>query len=87
MMTHEQESIPSSMSADRARSIDIGDFAEAMTAGVLRAIEARKRAANPIEDNFPSGPLIWFGWIVGNGRPEDLKFPFPGPQGSGGSGC
>ena len=51
------------VSASRAESVSLTDFSEALSTGVLRAIDARK-----IEIKKPElMPWIWAGWWIGNG--------------------
>ncbi|NNM76064.1 hypothetical protein HJG53_03970 [Sphingomonas sp. ID1715] len=49
----------------RAEAITVADFSTALSGGILRAIEARKRpGAGGVID---WRPWIWAGWIIGDG--------------------
>lgn len=52
----------------RAEAITVADFSTALSGGVLRAIDARKRPSGGVTD---FRPWVWAGWIIGDG-------PLPG---------
>ena len=70
------EALPS-----KAASVDLVDFSSALSAGVLRAMDARSRA-----DQERFRPWIWAGWIIGPDGPFGPTGPF-GPGGPGGPGA
>jgi hypothetical protein len=64
----------------KAPKIDLADFSTAISAGVLRALDARSTAGTGSTSRFR--PWIWAGFIMG---PEGPEGPF-GPGGPGGPG-
>lgn len=74
----------SAAKAERAARIELADFSEALSTGVMRAMDARGIRVNPeLEDQFNLKPWIWFGWIIGN---DGGGGPFGGGSGPGGPG-
>jgi hypothetical protein len=67
-------SAQSDTTMDRAARVDLGDFAEALSTGVLRALDRRRLGAD--DKGGVRIPWTWAGWIIG---PE-------GPWGPGGDG-
>jgi hypothetical protein len=68
-------------SVERAVQVDLSDFAEALTSGVIRALD-RRAVAGITEDNIRLWrPWIWAGWIMG---PDGPNGPISeGPLGGG----
>lgn len=64
---------------ERAARVDLTDFAEALSTGIVRALE-RRSSAGPDTDNR-WWPWIWAGWVIG---PDGPTGPFGGgPIGGG----
>lgn len=86
MQEREQSAAAASRSVPKAARIDLAEFSEALSTGVLRAIEARRLAPDfDRPDQFDWRPWIWAGWIIGTGGPFDPSGP-GGPFGGGGPG-
>ncbi len=87
MQEREQATGPAGKPVNRAARIDLEDFAEALSSGVLRAIEARRAnpaVGRPHQVNWR--PWIWAGWIIGDEGPFGPFGPGEGPLGPGGPG-
>lgn len=67
-----------SAAASRAANVTLADFSEALSTGVLRAIDARKLDIDT-KDRFK--PWIWAGWWIGNQGPFDGGTFGPGGPG------
>jgi hypothetical protein len=70
----------SAASASAAR-IDVGEFAEALSTGVLRALDRRA-----LDEPGFKRPWIWAGWIIGDDLGPLGPFGPAGPQGPGAGG-
>jgi hypothetical protein len=71
-------------SAAKAARIDLADFSEALSTGVMRAMDARAIGTKPeLDDRLNLKPWIWCGWIIGN---DDVFGPLGGGRGPGGPG-
>lgn len=54
-------------SSERAARVDLSEFAEALSSGVVKALDRRGLSGLPGDDK--GWPWIWAGWIIGTGRP------------------
>lgn len=73
---------------EKASRVDLAEFSEALSTGVMRAMDARGIRANPeLGDRLNLKPWIWCGWIIGNddvfGPLGGGGGPFGGPGGPG----
>lgn len=63
---------------DKVARIDLTEFAEALSTGILRALDARNAGLREdLKSPIELKPWIWCGWIMGDDK-------FPGPFGGGG---
>ena len=83
MAEREQTSVAPTTTAAKAARVDLADFTETVTTGVLRALDARRIAGGDIGVSDRWRPWIWAGWIIGDGGPFGQGGP-GGPLGPGG---
>jgi hypothetical protein len=81
-----ERSKQSGAAEERAARVDLSEFAEALSSGVLKALE-RQRISGVDKDRGIFWPWIWAGWIMGPDGPTGPAVfgPF-GPEGPPGGG-